>query len=229
MTNLWLIIMISAAVAVVCLVAYQARCIHMSLWDFMNSQAGTTIIAFLTFLIIIGYTYITQQTLREMKEARAAEMRPYIRLRGGTTELKELYLLISNDGRTGARDVKILVDPPLDTASVSEGLQGVLKQGYYYLAPGQVLALKWADDYNKIYNEQEPGSAYEFTISYKDSLGNRPRSQNIPISLKEVCEQDVYLEPLERISRALHRLIENGIEVQAKEGSRPAIDHTRED
>lgn len=127
-------------------------------------------------------TEIAEKALLEMREQRDAEIAPYViaylDAQGEIGGL--LYLVIKNTGKTVAKNVKVVFDPPLQTR-YPELLQRVLPpDGIPSIPPNY--EIKTTLDSFVSYKQSSP-MAFTVKVTYFGGLNNKPREDKYYLDL----------------------------------------------
>ncbi len=128
-------------------------------------------------------TEIAEKSLHEMREQRDAEIAPYVvaYLDGQGAINGILYLVIKNTGKTVAKNVKIVFDPPLQT-KFPDLLEKVLPpDGISSIPPNY--EIKTTLDNFVTYKKSGP-MAFTVTITYSGGISNKLREDKFHIDLE---------------------------------------------
>ena len=156
-----------------------------------------SILLFVATLILAGLTaaYVlnTRNTLWEMKEARDAETRPYVIVYFDVPH-GELWadLVVKNVGKTVARNVKMLFDPPLqNTDGPSLMSLPMIRDGIPMLPPGY--EIKTTLDFTQKYFKSGLPMFYNVTVTYAGGMEDKERQTDCVADLS-AFEHLTYIE-----------------------------------
>jgi hypothetical protein len=125
----------------------------------------------------------TEKSVLEMREQRDAEVAPYIvaYLDGQGAINGILYLIIKNTGKTVAKNVKVVFDPPLHTR-FPDLLNKVLPpDGIPSIPPGY--EIKTTLDNFVSYKKSKP-MAFDVTVTYSGGISNKLREDKYHLDLE---------------------------------------------
>ncbi|MHB8857333.1 MAG: hypothetical protein ACYC6K_12020 [Bellilinea sp.] len=125
----------------------------------------------------------TEKSVLEMREQRDTEIAPYIvaYLDGQGTINGKLYLVIKNTGKSVAKNVKVIFDPPLQT-KFSDTLNRVLPpNGIPSIPPGY--EIKTIIDYFITYKEYGP-MAFDVSVIYSGGISDKLREDKYHLDLE---------------------------------------------
>lgn len=135
-------------------------------WAQIAGAVGTIVLAALT------YTYVraTQGILREAKEARRVQTRPYV-VAFFTIYEHNVYLNIKNTGQTAAEQVELARPDSFSRIYAHPELEPeFLKTGIPFLVPGHVMRtfLNSFPDYTRLTEAMGYDRSWRCTIAYTD-------------------------------------------------------------
>jgi len=174
-----------------------------------------TLIALIVYVIKTGEmasasrksTEIAEKTLLEMREQRDAEIAPNIIVYlDGQGEINGLlYLVIKNTGKTVARNVKVIFDPPLPTR-YPELLQRVLPiDGIPSIPPDY--EIKTTIDSFEDYKKSSP-MAFTVNVTYYGGITDKPREEifHLDLTLFRGIVKSIEQKPPTKTEKALQSL-----------------------
>ncbi|MFW5868962.1 MAG: hypothetical protein ACOCX2_14150 [Armatimonadota bacterium] len=183
-------------------------------------QTVILVIQLLTLLALVWYAYKTHQmaqatresvtvafcTLREMREARDVETRPYISVFADTAPNGALDFVIRNDGQTPARDIEFLLSEELRPELEGRGVSEILFRGVEYIAPGTEKRVAWGLGSQLV--NLDPPPRLEIGIDYRGGI--RPdscRKETMILNLSdEKWQQLKRRKPLQEIADSLEKI-----------------------
>lgn len=190
-------------------------------FDFKNYFA--ILIPILGSAATIVLALLTSQMVREMKQAREEERRPYVYV-DFLFDANIIFLTIKNAGRNGAKNIKFNFSEPLissDKRKISE--IKLFKDGIDFLPPDKEIKT-WFDMAPSFYKSGLPTS-YEVEVIYKDVVSNKWYSEKFRLDLETykgityVDRKTIHhaVEQLKSINQTLRGIRGNGFLVETKE------------
>jgi hypothetical protein len=150
-----------------------------------------TLVALIIYVIKTGEmasasrksTEIAEKSLLEMREQRDAEIAPYVvaYLDGQGAINGILYLVIKNTGKTVAKDVKVVFDPPLQPQFPDLLAKVLPPDGIPSIPPGY--EIKTTLDSFVTYKHSKP-MAFTVKVTYFGGITNKPREDKYHLDLE---------------------------------------------
>lgn len=141
--------------------------------EFLNQNAGafSVVFSFVVMLATVCYAILTLNLVKETSRLRKVETEPNISV---FLEPKEQWislmdLVIRNNGRGAAYDVRFRIDPDFECQRGGYLSSFPFMQRIKYLAPGQILRFFLASAV-EVFARKE-GRAFEITVSYSGASG----------------------------------------------------------
>lgn len=141
-----------------------------------------------TFALAAAALFIATRQLRQARDLRQEEAAPYIVLdvlRSRTSSWL-FELVVENVGQTAARDVRIVINPPLTSTLDGEDFAvrhwSVLTDGVRTMAPGRRLATLFDSGHQR--HAADLPRRYEATVTYTDSRGRPQDPQSFTLDLE---------------------------------------------
>jgi hypothetical protein len=174
-------------------------------WLNVNQGFVMCLLTFVYVLATIAIVVMNNMTIKEMKEARAAESRPYVfvSLHKDPRDVC-FYLRVKNHGKTGAIINRLQITPTIKLVDIEEKSNFLERS---ILAPNQTLQFivleKWEETCEKDYNVEieytmvgDANSSfheqYALVVQYAHQMGYTDRSNsnlsNSENSLKSIAE-----------------------------------------
>jgi hypothetical protein len=165
---------------------------------------------------------LTLQMVREMKQTREEERRPYV-YTDFFLESNIIFVIVRNSGKNGAKDIKVTFSPPLIT-SENKNISDIamFKEGIKFLPPDKELKT-WFDMGPSFYSSALQKS-YNVKISYEDMVSDKKYEEEYQLDL-ETYKEIIYLhrktlhdiaEELERINKTLGGFGGQGFLIETK-------------
>jgi len=151
-----------------------------------------TIVQVLTLGALVVYVWktwemasATRSSVEEMRAARLAESRPYVLLFAEMNSVDPFFfdLVLRNFGKTGARDVSVTIDPPLQASWDGPLKCAFLSRPVGFLAPGAELRTHF-DSSAGYFGKNLPGH-YTVEVGYKDERGRASYAENLVLNVDQ--------------------------------------------
>lgn len=149
----------------------------------------------------------TEKSVLEMREQRDTEIAPYViaYLDGQGPINAMLYLVIKNTGKTVAKNVKVIFDPPLQTIFPDFLIKVLPPNGIPSIPPGY--EIKTTLESFATYKKTGP-MAFDVTVIYSGGISDKLREDNYHLDL-EIFRGIVYSvesKPVSETAKAIKKL-----------------------
>jgi hypothetical protein len=177
--------------------------VHPWLWS--NATWGG-----LTFLVLLAAAVVAFFQLGEARRLREARLRPFVTV-DFEVEEKIISIIVANVGATQARDVKVVFDPPLESATVGEfpellpRFQEILASGRLSLPPGKTITTSL--DLAPQRKTAGLPDDYEVTVEYTADVTGRRYRQTTPLDLALYFSRGRFTRP-DETHRRLKEIVE---------------------
>jgi len=136
-------------------------------------------------VVLIAAAAVAWRQVREARRLREQQIRPFVvvdfEVEGWNTNV---YLEVGNLGASLARDVRIDIDPPLESAiDIDVGSLKMLNEGIATLAPGKVYRTFFDMGFRR--DEAKLRMTYEATVTYTDETGERSFRETLNLDLDQ--------------------------------------------
>jgi hypothetical protein len=169
----------------------------------------------LVLLVAAGVAWYQAQEARRLREDQS---RPFVVVDVDFVGTSELFLFVRNLGPALARDVRITIDPPLESSidDLEVGKFKFLKDGITTLAPGKELRTFFDQGFMR--HESGLPLVYTVKITYSDDRGRRSFDESMELDMEQyICLQfavrrdlhDVHGQ-LEQINKSLANWTSSG-------------------
>lgn len=136
----------------------------------LMGSIATVILAILTF-----------QMVREMKQAREEESRPYVYV-DFVFDTSVILIMVKNSGRSGAKDIKFSFSPALISSEKTKVSEiNMFKDGIKFLPPGAEIKT-WFDMGPSFYKSDLP-KIYNVQIEYQNAITDKKYCESFVLDL----------------------------------------------
>ncbi len=136
-------------------------------------------------VVLVVAALVAWYQVREARRLREQQIRPFVvvdfDVEGWNTNV---YLEVSNLGSSLARDVRIEIDPPLESAiDIDVASLKMLNEGIATLAPGKIYRTFFDMGFRR--DEAKLRMTYLATVTYTDETGKRPFKETLNLDLDQ--------------------------------------------
>lgn len=174
-----------------------------------SAQVG--LVAGQLIVVIVAAVFAWRQ-VSEARELREQQIRPFVVVDFDVETDTNVYFQVSNLGASLARDVRIVIDPPLESAIDTDvGSLKMLTEGIATLAPGKVYRSFFDMGFRRA--ETDLPMNHVATVTYADETGRRHFKETLNLDLDQYMNMkfiqkrgvhDVYKE-LEQLRKILEK------------------------
>jgi hypothetical protein len=133
-------------------------------------------------IVLIAAAIFARRQVNEARELREEQNRPFVVVDFECEQGYMMYLVVMNMGTSLARDVRIEIDPPLDSAiDIEVGKLKMLNEGIATLAPGKKLRTFFDMSFRR--NEDRPDLPMNYVARVRYTDEKRKRSFNETLNL----------------------------------------------
>jgi len=164
-------------------------------------------------LVLIAAAVVAWRQVLEARELRREQNRPFVVVDFDVDGGYLIYLQVANLGTSLARDVRIEIDPPLESAiDIDIGKLKMLNEGIASLAPGKKYRAFFDMGFRRNEDSELPMN-YVAKVSYNDEKRKRPFNETVNLDLDQYMEirtvtrhglHDIYGQ-LERIRKVMEK------------------------
>lgn len=173
----------------------------------------TTLIILIITLIIFGVSaYFAWKANKERKELFAMETGPYVAFSFDVFN-DAVRMLIENTGKTAAKNIKIVSDPPISRLLRDpEQCKYLLSKGIKTLMPGEKIEI-FLNTIERVFkSNKDIPMCYDICVSYEGGLLSKRREDSLEIDLRTYADApyrrkrniDNIVKELEEIKKELN-------------------------
>ncbi len=171
-----------------------------------TDEAQVYLVAAQLVVLIVAVIFAWRQ-VREARVLREEQSRPFVVVDIQSDPGSLVYLEVVNMGTSLARDVRIEIDPPLESAiDIPVGKLKMLSEGIATLAPGKKYRSFF--DQGPPRNNSDLPMSYVATVTYTDEKGKRPFKETMSLDL------DLYMDMTEVTRYGEHEIHERLKEIR---------------
>lgn len=178
-----------------------------------TTEVLQTVFIGLQLLVLTAAAVFGRRQLREAKELREAQTRPFVVIDLGTSAHTLFDLVVRNIGPTLAQNVRFEFNPPIRStdANLDPNKLKMFREGISTLAPGKEIRTLF--DKGPTRHESDLPDIYEVTVSYRDQTGKRNYEEKVDLDFglywdrPTVARRDVHdlHKQLETIAKEIRR------------------------
>lgn len=159
-------------------------------------------------LVLIAAAVFAWRQVKEARELREEQNRPFVVVDVQSDPGSLVYLEVVNMGTSLARDVKIKIEPPLESAiDIPVGRLKMLNEGIVTLAPGKKYRTFFDQGFTRNEDSNLPMN-YVATVTYTDEKGKRSFEETMNLDL------DLYMDMTEVTRYGQHEIHERLKEIR---------------
>lgn len=159
-------------------------------------------------VVLIAAVIFAWRQVKEARVLREEQNRPFIVVDIQSDPGSLVYLEVVNMGTSLARDVRIKIDPPLESAiDIPVGKLKMLNEGIATLAPGKKYRTFFDQGFRRNEDSDLPMN-YVATVTYTDEKGKRPFKETMNLDL------DLYMDMTEVTRHGEHEIHERLKEIR---------------
>jgi hypothetical protein len=159
-------------------------------------------------VVLIVAAIFARNQVKEARELREEQNRPFVVVDIQSDPGSLVYLEVVNMGTSLACDVRIEIDPPLESAiDIPVGKLKMLNEGIATLAPGKKYRTFFDQGFRRNEDSDLPMN-YVATVTYTDEKGKRPFKETMNLDL------DLYMDMTEVTRHGEHEIHERLKEIR---------------
>jgi hypothetical protein len=140
-------------------------------------------------LVLVAAAIFAWRQVEEARELRNEQNRPFVVVDFDVDGGYLIYLEVMNLGTSLARDVKIEIDPPLESAiDIEIGKLKMLNEGIATLAPGKKYRAFFDMGFRRHEDPSDLPMNYIAKVSYTDEKRKRPFEETLNLDLDQYME-----------------------------------------
>ncbi|MBS1878620.1 MAG: hypothetical protein JST31_03810 [Actinobacteria bacterium] len=148
------------------------------------TEVAQVVIVGAQLAVLIAAAVVAWYQVREARHLREQQIRPFVVVDFDVESDTNVYFQVSNLGTSLARDVKIVIDPPLESAIDTDvGRLKMLNEGIATLAPGKVYRTFFDMGFRRA--ETDLPMNHLATVTYADETGERPFRETVNLDLDQ--------------------------------------------
>jgi hypothetical protein len=163
-------------------------------------------------VVLVAAALVAWRQVYEARRLREQQTRPFVVADFEVESDTTVHLQIANLGTSLARDVKIVIDPPLESAINTDlGNLKMLNEGIATLAPGKMYRCLFDMGFRRV--EANLPMNHVATVVYTDETGKRPFKERLDLDLGQYMNMKFVqrrgVHDLHQQLEAIHKTIEN--------------------
>lgn len=137
-------------------------------------------------VVLIAAAIFAWRQVREARELREEQNRPFVVVDFDCEQGYMMYLEVVNMGTSLARDVRIKIDPPLESAiDIDVGKLKMLNEGIATLAPGKKYRTFFDMGFRRAEAERDYTMNHTVRVRYKDEKGKRSFDEMLNLDMDQ--------------------------------------------